>query len=72
MPKRIPEQELGAIAAIVASYPDGVQVGAIRDALEFELPPRMLQRRLGLLAEQGKIVVSGTGKGTRYRLPGVS
>jgi len=72
MPKKIPEQELEAIAAIMADNPDGVQVGAIRDGLEFDLPPRMLQRRLSLLAKQGKIVSSGTGKGTRYRLPGVT
>ena len=66
MPKIIPEQELEAIAAIVAHYPDGVQVGAIRDGLEFDLPPRMLQRRLNLLENQGRIVAQGTGKGTRY------
>jgi len=72
MPKKIPEQELEAIAAIMADNPDGVQVGAIRDGLELDLPPRMLQRRLSLLAKQGRIVSSGTGKGTRYRLPGVT
>lgn len=66
MPKLIPEQELEAIVAIVANYPDGVQVGAIRDGLEFDLPPRMLQRRLNLLKNQGRIVANGTGKGTRY------
>ena len=72
MPKKISEQELEAIAAIVANYPNGVQVGIIRDRLKFDLPPRMLQRRLSLLAEQGRIVVSGTGKGSRYRLPEVT
>ena len=72
MPKIIPERELEAIAAIIADNPDGVQVGAIRDGLELDLPPRMLQRRLSLLAKQGRIVVSGTGKGTRYRMPGVT
>ncbi|HED19092.1 MAG TPA: Fic family protein [Gammaproteobacteria bacterium] len=66
MPKKISEQELGAIAVIVADHPAGVQVGIIREGLDFDLPPRMLQRRLNLLAEQGRIVVSGTGKGTRY------
>lgn len=66
MPKKIPEKELEAILEIVEAHPDGVPVGVIRGGLEFELPPRMLQRRLSLLAEQGRIVVSGTGKGTRY------
>lgn len=66
MPKKISEQELEAIVAIVEAYPGGIPVGAIRDGLEFELPPRMLQRRLSLLEEQGKIVKKGTGKGTKY------
>ena len=52
MPKKIPEQELEAILTIVADHPDGVQVRVIRDGLEFDLPPRMLQRRLALLVEQ--------------------
>jgi Fic family protein len=66
MPKKINEQELEAIATIVAAYPDGVQVGVIRDGLAFDLPARMLQRRLNLLAVQGRIETRGTGKGTRY------
>lgn len=66
MPKKIPEKELEAIAAIVAAHPDGVQVRSIRDGLEFDLPPRMLQRRLNLLTDQCRIVAKGTGKGTRY------
>ena len=69
MPKKIPEQELEAILAIVADHPYGVQVRVIRDGLEFDLPPRMLQRRLALLVEQKRLVAEGRGKGRRYRLP---
>ena len=72
MPKKIPEQELEAILAIVADQPDGVQVRVIRDGLEFDLPPRMLQRRLALLVEQKRLVAEGRGKGRRYRLPVIS
>ena len=72
VPKKIPEQELEAILAIVADHPDGVQVRAIRDGLEFDLPPRMLQRRLALLVEQKRLVAEGRGKGRRYRLPVIS
>lgn len=72
MPKKIPEQELEAILAIVADHPDGVQVRVIRDGLEFDLPPRMLQRRLALLIEQKRLVAEGRGKGRRYRLPVIS
>ncbi len=69
MPKKIPEQELEAIITILADYPDGVPVKTIRDGLEFDLPPRMLQRRLALLVEQKRLVVEGRGRGSRYRLP---
>jgi hypothetical protein len=69
MPKRIPEKELDAILAIVASHPESVAVGAIREGLPFELPPRMLQRRLALLTAQNRLIAEGRGKGRRYRLP---
>ncbi len=69
MPKKIPEQELVAIVAIVAAHAEAVPVRTIRDSLEFDLPPRMLQRRLALLVEQKRLVAEGHGKGRRYRLP---
>lgn len=71
MPKKVPEQELDAILAVVTAHPDGVQVGAIREGLPYELPPRMLQRRLAALVEQKRLVAEGRGKGRCYRsLPG--
>ena len=67
----VPEDELDAIAALIAPHPDGVQVAAIRAELEFSLPPRMLQRRLKRLVEDGRITTEGSGKGQRYfPLPG--
>ena len=69
MPKRIPEQELDAILTVVAAHPEGVQVSAIREGLPYELPPRMLQRRLALLAEQKRLIAKGQRKGRRYRVP---
>ena len=69
MPKRIPEQELDAILTVVAAHPEGVQVSAIREGLPYELPPRMLQRRLALLAEQKRLIAAGQRKGRRYRVP---
>ncbi len=56
MPKRIPEQELNAILTVVAAYSEGVPVRTIREGLPYELPPRMLQRRLALLVEQKRLV----------------
>ncbi len=69
MPKRISEHELEAILAIVAAHPGGVRIGPIRDGLEFNLPPRKLQRRLSLLIEQKRLVGDGRGKGRHYSLP---
>ncbi|MCU7815370.1 MAG: Fic family protein [Candidatus Thiodiazotropha sp. (ex Rostrolucina anterorostrata)] len=69
MPKKIPEQELDAIVAIVADHPGGVQVKTIRDGLAFDLPPRMLQRRLALLVEQKRLTIDGRGRGRRYFQP---
>ncbi len=71
MPKRIPKQEFDAILAVVAAHPEGVQVSAIREGLPYELPPRMLQRRLALLVEQKRLVAEGRGKGRHYRMPTV-
>ena len=69
MPKQIPEQELDAILTVVAAHPQGVRVSAIREGLPYELPPRMLQRRLALLVEQKRLVAEGQRKGRRYRVP---
>ncbi len=68
MPKKIPEQELDAIVAIVAAHSNTVQVKTVRDELDFNLPTRMLQRRLALLIKQKRLAVEGRGKGTRYKI----
>lgn len=69
MPKRVPEQELDAILAAVAARPEGVPVRIIREGLPYDLPPRMLQRRLALLVEQKRLIAEGQRKGRRYRVP---
>ena len=69
MPKQIPEQELDAIVAIVAAYPEGVPFGTIREGLPYQVTPRTLQRRLSLLVEQGRLIAEGQRKGRRYRVP---
>jgi len=66
MPRQIPEEEFDAIASLITGNPEGVRVRAIRDALEFDLPPRMLQRRLKHLIEAHRISCEGSGKGRRY------
>jgi Fic family protein len=69
MPKQIPEDELQAIIKVVAAQPGAVPVQIIREGLDFELPTRMLQRRLALLVEQNRLIAEGSGRGRRYRLP---
>ena len=69
MPKRIPEQELDAILAVVAAHPEGVQVSAIRERLPYKLQPRTLQRRFALLVDQKRLIAAGRAKGRRYRVP---
>ena len=69
MPKRIPQQELDDILTVVAADPEGVRVKAIREGLPYELPPRMMQRRLALLVEQKRLIGEGRAKGRRYRAP---
>lgn len=66
MPKQVSTEELDAIADLVAAHPDGARVGAIRDGLKSALQPRMLQRRLQRLVEEGRISTEGSGKGKRY------
>ena len=66
MPKIIPSEELAAIASAVAAHPTGIGADDIRNAVEFNLPTRTLQRRLARLAADGRIESRGTGRGRRY------
>jgi len=66
MPRKIPVQELDAIVSIIIAHPDGVVASMIHDGLEYPIPARTLQRRLKLLAGQGRIIARGIGKGTKY------
>lgn len=68
MPKRISEQELDAIVAVVAARPEGVQVGDILEDLPAELEKRTLQRRLAWLVEHKRLIAEGKGKGRRYHV----
>ncbi|MBT3256581.1 MAG: Fic family protein, partial [Deltaproteobacteria bacterium] len=66
MPKKIPIEEFEAVVTVVAAHPGGAKIDAIRKGLGITLPDRMLQRRLRRLADEGRIVTKGTGKGKRY------
>jgi len=66
MPKSIPESELNTIFEIVSDFPDGISIEGVNDALGSALPRRTLQRRLALLVEQNRLMVTGQGRGCRY------
>ena len=66
MPKVIPEDELTAILRVIRQYADGVSGDVVRQALPFDIPARMFQRRLSVLIERGQIVAKGHGRGRRY------
>ena len=68
MPKRISQEELDTIVALVAARPAGAQVGEILNALPFTLEKRSLQRRLALLVKQQRLVPDGQGKRLRYHV----
>lgn len=71
MPKEVPAEELDAIAGVIAAHPDGARASVVRGGLDFDLPPRMLQRRLNRLVEEDRIIARGSGKGRIY-FPGLS
>jgi len=71
MPKKISQDELDAVRDAVAGFVDGASIDEVTASL-IDVPRRTLQRRLGLLVDQGKLVREGKGPSTRYRLPSVS
>ena len=72
MPKQIPQNELDAILETVRQFHEGISVKDIGAALGNKLPRRTLQHRLAKLVEEKRLVVEGKGRGSRYRLPGVT
>ncbi len=69
MAKRIPEEELKAIEAIVAAHGEGIGVQDIDDALEEKIPRRTLQYRLKHLVDQGRLVTKGEKRWVTYGIP---
>jgi len=69
MAKVLKEDDLAAIEGIVQGHPDGVSVGEIAEALKPSVPRRTLQYRLKSLADAGRIVAAGEGRGAKYRMP---
>jgi len=69
MPRAIPQSELEAIYGIVEQFHAEASLEDIRRELNIKLSRRTLQRRLALLVEQGRLVLVGRGRGSRYGMP---
>lgn len=70
MAKPIPTAQLDAIERVVRAHPDGVSAAEIAAALPAKSPSRTLQSQLSRLVRDGRLVVDGAGKATRYRSAG--
>lgn len=66
MPKRIDEDDVAAILAVVASKPNGASRQDIANALPRKLPSRTLQFRLRNLVQSGRLRHEGEGRAVRY------
>lgn len=71
MPKKLPEDLNARIETEIARHPDGVGIDDLHASLVDIVSRRTLQRRLGDLAGQNKIVLTGKGRGLRYRRPSI-
>ena len=71
MARRIREEDLRAIEEAVRSHPDGMTARQIAEALEDAPAHRTLQYRLKSLVDSKRLVMQGSGRGARYRVPRV-
>jgi len=69
VPKKLPEDLTARIEAEIARHPDGDGIDDLHAVLAEVVSRRTLQRRLGGLVGQGKIVQIGKGRSLRYRQP---
>lgn len=66
MARKIPEEQLAAIEAIVNRHPEGIGSERIEEELGDTLPRRTLQYRLRFLASAGRIAKSSSGRWAKY------
>jgi len=68
MPKVVSTVELAQIAELIARHPESIGIDGLFKKLGSRMPRRTLQRRLSILAKQGKILAEGEGRAIKYRL----
>ena len=69
MARHVREEHLLAIEEVLREHPEGRTASQIEAALTTAPPRRTLQYRLKSLVDGKRIVVVGTGRRTRYRVP---
>lgn len=69
MAKSIAEDELKAIAAVVAAHPEGIAMQGILEELGTAMNSRALRYRLKRLVRDCRLTVEGSGRWTYYRSP---
>ena len=68
MPKIASTEELSNLAALVGGHPAGIGLSELLDEGGSRWPRRTLQRRLGVLVSQGRLVTEGVARSVKYRL----
>jgi len=71
MAKRIPEEELQAIEALVRTHPEGISARDIAKELATEILHRTLQYRLKHLVDNNRLVKQGEKRWVTYQIPEV-
>ena len=71
MPKRLREADLQAIETAVRQYSEGASAREIGEMLPIAVPHRTLQYRLNTLVRAERLVMEGSGRRARYRIPKV-
>ena len=71
MAKHINENDLQVIEVAFRQHPGGMIAQQINDALESAPPRRTLQYRLKSMVDRKRLIMDGTGRWARYRVPRV-
>ena len=70
MPKQVECSEFDVLIEILGRRPEGASIDDIARASAIDLPRRTLQRRLATLVKDGRLILEGRGRGSRYRISG--
>ena len=68
MPKIASTEELSNLAALVGGHPAGIGLSDLFRETGSKWSRRTLQRRLGALVSQGRLVTEGVARSVKYRL----